>query len=494
MPAIVVHSRHRQIHRAIAYIDRMDVYPRSLIRLVVIANALTALPLVVAIGYAAVTFDGIARQSEAVTGEANLAGRLSSELPENLRYMDRILRQYGVLHDRSLLDDYAAVREEWRANVKQLAGIPFMAPVANQVGDMLVTEEAAYRRIGDGSSGFAEMQGTLASLQRKSEALAAEAERIVDAERAIFRSTARKLAQHLLVGMAVGIMMAALVMLVARRLMANLVSRVEGAVLSLGEGQLDRRIELRGPEDVRLIGERLDWLRCRLRDLEEQRTRVLRHISHELKTPLAALREGSSLLSDQVAGALTDQQRRIVAIMHNNALRLQTLIDGLLRLQRAEHVLERMDRVALRFDEVIQQVLTTHQLAARDKQLRMTGTLEPLTITGGREEITTIVNNLVANAIKYSPAGGTIDVSLTKVDEMASFDVFDEGPGVPREDRERIFEPFYRAPGTRSTGGTGLGLAIAIEFVRAHGGSLDLVEETTGAHFRVRLPLRREGE
>jgi two-component system sensor histidine kinase GlrK len=322
--------------------------------------------------------------------------------------------------------------------------------------------------------------------------LADEAGRIVDAERTSFRDRAGELRQRLMTAIAAAFMTAMVLLLFGRRLMARLLSNVELAVQGLGEGQLERKVMLQGPEDLKRIGERLEWLRCRLRELEEQRTRVLRHVSHELKTPLAALREGSSLLSDKVPGPLTAQQAKIVGIMHTNTLRLQTLIDGLLRLQRAEHVLERFERVQLRFDDVIQQVLATFQLAVRDKRLRIMGTLAPLTVTGGREEMTTIASNIIANAIKYSPAGGTISLSLTREEDQVVFDVSDEGPGVPTEDRARIFEPFYRARATEHAAGTGLGLAIASEFVHAHHGLLVLIESASGAHFQVRLPLSRE--
>jgi len=437
--------------------------------------------------------DRISVQSEMVTGEANRAGRLSSELPEELGHMERSLRQYGILRDPSLLEDYTTTRDDWHRGMRTLVEIPLMATLADRVHGMVAAEETAYRRLAGNTNGLAELQATIAALREKSEMMAEEAGRLVDAERTSFRARAEQLRRHLMAGMAIAVAMAVILVILGRRLMARLLSRIERAVLALGEGRLERKIRLRGPEDMQRIGERLEWLRCRLLELEEQRTRVLRHVSHELKTPLAALREGSSLLSDQVAGPLTEQQSRIVGIMHNNALRLQTLIDGLLRLQLAEHALDRFERIPLRFDEAVQQVLATHQLAARDKRLRMMGTLAPLTVTGGREELTTIVNNIVANAIKYSPPGGTITLSLTRDDNDAVFDVLDQGPGVAPDDRERIFEPFFRGRGTKSaTAGTGLGLAIAREFVHAHHGSLALIEEASGAHFRVRLPLRKE--
>lgn len=470
----------------------MSFYPRSLLRLVLLGNLLLMTPLIGAIIYAEITMERITTQSELMAGEANRAGQISWELPEDLRLMERILRQYLVLNDASLLDDYAAARVEWRRRSATFAQIPLISSLSPKIDDLLVTEERAYRNLKDGE-GVPELEATVTMLLERSLVMADEAARIVDAERLSFRARAAELRQRLLVGIIVALVTVLVLMLLGRRLMARLLSRVERAVQALGEGQLDRRIALRGPDDLRRIGERLEWLRCRLKELEEQRTRVLRHISHELKTPLAALREGSSLLSDQVAGPLTPQQSRIVGIMHSNALRLQTLIDGLLRLQRAEHALDRFERVRLRLDDVIQQVLATQQLAVRDKSLRITGTLAPLTVTGGKEEVTTIVNNLVTNAIKYSPAGGTINLSLTRDGDQAVFNVIDQGPGIPKEDRVKIFEPFFRARGTEnSVAGTGLGLAIASEFVHAHHGLLTLVDSPVGSHFQVRLPLSRE--
>jgi two-component system sensor histidine kinase GlrK len=240
---------------------------------------------------------------------------------------------------------------------------------------------------------------------------------------------------------------------------------------------------------MREVGRRLDWLRRRLLALEEQRILVLRHVSHELKTPLAALREGSSLLTERAAGPLTQGQEKIVGIMNSNALRLQGLIDSLLKLQQAGHAGERIEPVRLRFDELIQQVVTTHQLAARSKRLRFAGALAPLTVSGGREELTTVVNNLVSNAIKFSPDGGAVELSLTEENKQIVLDVTDQGPGIPADEREQIFEPFYRSTNARGVAGVGLGLAIAREFAAAHRGTLELLDMPAGTHFRLTLPV-----
>jgi len=271
--------------------------------------------------------------------------------------------------------------------------------------------------------------------------------------------------------------------------MERLWSRFERAVFALGEGRLARRISLKGPKDLQRVGRRLEWLRRRLLALEEQRTLILRHVSHELKTPLAAIREGSSLLTEGAAGPLSAAQAKIVAIMHGNVLRQQALVESLLTLQRAGFGGERPEPRRVRLDALVQQVLATHQLVARNKRLRLSGSLAEVELAGGPEQLTAIVDNLVANAIKFSPDGGRIEISVRRDGGQALIDVVDEGPGIPAGERERIFEPFYRGEAARGVAGAGLGLALSQQFARAHRGELALLASPAGAHFRVTLPL-----
>lgn len=465
----------------------MNLYPRSFLRLILLGWLLLLLPLLAAIAFASFALNDIAaRSAEAVT-EASRTARLGWELPEQINHMERSLRQYEVLRDRSLLDDYAASRREWRRSSEEFARIPLLAPLGGRIAAMLQAEDAAYAKLA--TAGTAPLRETLAELKVGTFAILDDAGNQIESERNAFLAAADALRHKLLVTLALAFTLAAALFWLGRRVLAKLLSRFERAVLALGQNRLERRIRLKGPEDLQWVGRRLDWLRRRLLALEQQRNRILRHVSHELKTPLAALREGSSLLHEGVAGPLSPQQAKIAGIMQGNVLRLQRLIDGLLRMQQAGHLRERIEPVPLRLDELIQQILATHQLAARDKHLHVSGTLAPLTVAGGREELTTIVDNLVANAIKFSPDGGNLRLDLTRDGDKAVIDVLDDGPGVPEPDRERIFEPFYRSAGARRVAGIGLGLAIAREFVAAHRGTLDLVATTTGSHFRATLPL-----
>lgn len=464
-------------------------YPRSLLRLILLGNVLVALPLLAAIVYVVVNIGELTDRSEALTRESSYASRQGHELIEELNSMDRILRQYRVLDDASLLDDFGMAHKEWAEVCVGYAQIALLADLRERIDALCHTEAEGYAAFQADNKKSGDLLAALGELKSRAEALLGDAERIADQAIGAYRATVDALRQRLLLAMALGLAVVALLIVFARPLLARVLWGFENAVQALGEGRLAEKIELDGPEDIREAGRRLDWLRQRLLELEEQRILVLRHVSHELKTPLAALREGASLLNERAAGPLTQGQEKIVAIMGNNALRLQGLIDSLLKLQQAGHAGERIEPVRLRFDELVQQVVTTHQLAARSKRLRFAGALAPLTVSGGKEELTTVVDNLVSNAIKFSPEGGAVELTLKIRERQVVLDVTDQGPGIAAADRERIFDPFYRGNNSQGVAGVGLGLAIAREFAMAHRGSLEVLDARRGTHFRLTLPM-----
>jgi len=470
----------------------VNLYPRSFLRLIVLGNVLALLPLLAAVGYASVTVDGLARRSEVTARQASKAGTLGYALQEELNHMERILRQYEVLRDPSLLDEYLAVRQEWRQSTDGYAAIGLLGNLAVRVRDMQQKEAAAYANLGARGEGLPQLKATLVALKGGLHPLLDDANQLVEAEREAFRLKAEDLRERLMAAMLAALALTGLLVWVGRRMVARLWSRFERAVLALGEGRLDRRIRLKGPEDMQRVGSRLEWLRKRMLALERDRVRVMRHASHELKTPLATLREGAALLSEGVAGPLTPQQAKIAGIMQTNAVRLQRLIDGVLRMQQASHARDQMETSAIRLDRLIEHTLATLQISARDRRVRITGSLAPLTVDGGGEALATLADNLISNAIKFSPDGGVVHITLTREGENAVLDVIDDGPGVSVEDRERIFEPFYRGAAGKGVAGVGLGLAIAHEFALAHLGNLEVVGSERGAHFRANLPLSRQ--
>jgi two-component system sensor histidine kinase GlrK len=277
------------------------------------------------------------------------------------------------------------------------------------------------------------------------------------------------------------------------RYIARPIAAIDNAIRQLGGADFSRPISVRGPEDLRYLGRRLDWLRRRLEEFETQKNRFLRHVSHELKTPLTALREGAELLNDEVAGPLRPAQRQVVSIMRDNSVKLQRLIEELLDYQRALHAAASLEVKPVVLDALVAEAAHAHELAAQSKGLRLAIDAQSATLEADPEKLRSIVDNLISNAVKFTPPGGTITVRARVQSGEAMIDVIDSGPGVPAEERESIFNLFVRGRGKGDGSrikGSGLGLAIARELAEAHGGHIDVVPEGGGGHFRVTLPRR----
>lgn len=467
----------------------MTVYPRSFLRMILLGNVMVMLPLLAAVMYASIDVVELTRRSDEAVRQALQATTVGHRLEEELTQMERVLRQYEVLDDRALLGEYAAAHAEWQRGLEVYMAIPILSGMLPAVLEIQRREMDIFSAMEGGHHRRGRLLPPLVELRRSMAPLLAQADALLTAEREDFHHETDELRQRLMLALFSALALSGFLLWFSRRMIATLWSRFERAIQALGDGKLDRRIQLKGPQDLQRVGQRLEWLRRRMVELERERTRVMRHASHELKTPLAALREGASLLHEGLAGSLSPQQLRIAAIMQGNAVRLQVLIDALLNLQQAGYARDKMETSPVRLDQLIEEILATHQLAARSRHLRISGSLAPLTIEGNREGLATLANNLIANAIKYSPDGGHVQIDLSRENESAVLDVQDDGPGIPAEDRERVFEPFYRGKVGKEVAGVGLGLAISREFALAHRGTLELLDTKIGAHFRARLPL-----
>jgi two-component system sensor histidine kinase GlrK len=274
------------------------------------------------------------------------------------------------------------------------------------------------------------------------------------------------------------------------RYIARPIAELDASIRQLGSADFSRSITVRGPEDLQTLGERLDWLRRRLAEVEAEKNRFLRHLSHELKTPLTALREGAELLNDGVAGTLAPPQRQVVTIMRDNSLKLQRLIEDLLDYQRALHAASSLLPRSVALDALVAEAVGGHELAMRAKGQHLVLEVQKAVVEADPEKLRSILDNLLGNAVKFTPGGGTISVLARANGREAIIEVIDTGPGVPIEERDSIFDSFFRgrAKASGRIEGTGLGLAIAREFTEAHGGRISVVSGTPDGHFRVTLP------
>ena len=228
----------------------------------------------------------------------------------------------------------------------------------------------------------------------------------------------------------------------------------------------------------------------RLRQLEGVRQEFVANVSHELRTPLSLIKSASETLLD---GAKDDpaSMARFLQIIDKHANRLALLIDDLLLLSTLDSGGLRLNRQPLPIRSTVQDAIDDLQARAhrarRDAQEFVPGALVAY---ADNDRMRQVISNLVDNAIKYGRAGGITTVEGRQLaDGRIELKVIDDGPGIPKEAQERIFERFYRVDKARSReqGGTGLGLAIVKHVVQAHGGEVRLESEPgAGARFIIR--------
>jgi two-component system sensor histidine kinase GlrK len=268
--------------------------------------------------------------------------------------------------------------------------------------------------------------------------------------------------------------------------------QIDSAIAALGDGNFSKPISVNGPNDLRKLGTQLEWLRLRQLEMAQERNRFLRHMSHELKTPLANIREGTELLTDGAVGELDTGQREVVTILKDNGIKLQRLIENLLSFSAWQSNSLRLELSEFRLRPLVRQVLENQQLTLVSQRVRLVVQVEELTLNADRGKLRLILENLLSNAIKYSPRGGVIHVLAAADGDRLCLEVADTGHGIPPAERPHVFDAFHtgRSP-SGHVKGTGIGLSVVNEFVNVHAGSIEIVDGVyPGAHFRIHIPLR----
>jgi len=437
------------------------------------------------------TLERVMAQSRVATASALLLTADARQLAELRVAMERSARQYIVLDDPSLLrgftqaaDDAARLLGEMRSHDLPAAlGMQWLAQV-QPIKDQLDGPKAAIQQRQDA------VTVRFRTLDRLNDQIFQEVRRIDDdcsIALQVQLEAGRASVGKQVLG-AIGL--AALLALAFGVWLTRPLKRLERAISGLGENRMDHPVDIRGPSDLRSLGRRLEWLRLRLKELDEDKARFLRYTSHELKTPLAALREGVALLEDGVAGPLSADQREIARILGQNTATLQGQIEALLRFNAAAFEARRLNRSDTDLRQLLHLLVEEQRLQwqARQLQIKLQGEAPVMAVDA--DKLSAALGNLLSNSIRFSPVGATLFITLSSSPGKVRIDVQDQGPGVAPADRERIFEPFFRGEvqPDDAVRGTGIGLSIVREYVQAHGGRVDLLPDGPGAHFRIELP------
>jgi signal transduction histidine kinase len=229
-----------------------------------------------------------------------------------------------------------------------------------------------------------------------------------------------------------------------------------------------------------------------LRDAEQAKKQFVAHVSHELRTPLTSIRGALALVLD--GGAPVDEDSaELLTAAHRSAERLLALVNDLLDLERVGSGELSVDKKDCDLAAALTRAAETVKPIAGDAGVALAIDAGPICLHADPERLAQVVINLLANAIRFSPRGGTVALSARADGECVRITIDDQGPGVPPDFRQSIFEPFKQVKGSAAhkKGGTGLGLTISHAIVTAHGGAIAVGDAPGGgARFTIDLPLR----
>ncbi len=471
-------------------------HPKSIFQLILVSFALVVLPLIAALLYAASSVDRLAAQSQQVITHAVKASETGQKLLEQITVMERNLRQYQVLADDILLQVYEANRDKFIETLASLAELPLPEALRQRVNQLAWDETDFYARVQEHKNDLRSLDVSVALsvLDKQAQQILLQSQQLIDTEVANTQAEAEQ-TQHNLFWLIAALVPAMLLLVAFLVVVINRpLRRLDDGIRRLGAGDFSVALKLDGPRDLEQLGERLDWMRGRLMEVEADKKRFLQHISHELKTPLTTLREGSELLAEEIPGALTSQQREVVELLQQNSLQLQKLIEDLLTYNTATRDAV-LNLQSLRFDELVRDVVDEYKLSVMARRLWFEVELAEVSVVADMAKLRVIIDNLLSNAVKFSPNKGRIKVGLSSEADYAVLDVQDQGPGIAPAQQEKIFEAFYQGTDAyiSHVNGTGLGLSIVWEYLHAHGGMIEVVDEgLPGAHMRIQLPLSQE--
>jgi signal transduction histidine kinase/DNA-binding response OmpR family regulator len=242
------------------------------------------------------------------------------------------------------------------------------------------------------------------------------------------------------------------------------------------------------------MAEKIEAMVADLRKLDELKTEFLSTVSHELRTPLTSIGGYVKLLASGDAGPVTETQKEFLYIIDTNVVRLTHLINDILDVEKMESGKMQLEKVPQDLLPVLKECRDTFEVLAMQKglELRYVAPAEPLVVLGDRDRLVQIFMNLLSNAIKYTRQG-FVELQVARHEYAVVVRVADSGVGLTPEERESLFQKFYRAKSGAEEGGTGLGLVIVRRLIEAHGGTIAVESERgVGTTFVITLPMRPE--
>lgn len=268
--------------------------------------------------------------------------------------------------------------------------------------------------------------------------------------------------------------------------MTSPLREMTAAAQTMATGDYSRRVRASSRDEVGELARAFNTMAADLEAVDQQRRDLVANVSHELRTPVSALR---AVLENLVDGVSPPDQVTLQAALDQTE-RLGRLVNDLLDLSRVDAGLTPLDVEDLEVEPFLRSVVEEAKVGGRPVEYAVDVRPPGLVVPADRERLHQLVANLLDNAGRHSPAGGTVTLRAGRNGERVLLEVVDEGPGIAPSDRSAVFQRFTTGAVAPGDGGTGLGLAISRWVADLHGGSIEVADSDSGCHIRVALPLR----
>ena len=469
-------------------------YSKSFLKLILFGFSLVGLPLIGALINSGISIDNLAELSRKTVYQATEITHENRVLIVEIMVMQRSVRQTLILGDTTLLEGYFHAHDKFELAAEKLFDLSSRVEQKLALEKLRLLELSVYRQVlelNEGTEQLNDLIDDFAELLDAAYAFSKIGRNFIDLDVKQMLGLAEEARASVQWHLIALIPFVILLAIVFSFFITRPIRQIDNAIYSLGQGELSKPIHVKGPQNLKYLGERLDWMRRRLLKLEEQKIQFFRHVSHELKTPLTAILEGADLLAEGVTGKLTDKQQQIANILYSSSIQLQKHIENLLNFSALQTEKSALVKHPVDISKVLDVVLESQNLSIMSKELHIEKNCPTLILECDEEKTKIMLDNLLSNAIKFSPQGGCIRFCVVHADQTIQFDVIDSGVGVLDTDHERIFEPFYQGQSVPDSPikGTGLGLSIARGYALAHGGNIETIARPNGACFRLTLPI-----
>jgi signal transduction histidine kinase len=426
--------------------------------------------------------------------------RLTAEVRDTLLAMARLDERFAVLRDRRYAELWRESAEGARTDLARLemvvrtsaeAGHLEAARQAFEMYHAAVAAEQAGVLAGRGRAPAGEPTG-----RRLIEPVETELEALQQATHGrVLRAQAEaaRLEQRTWNGVVVALAAALGLALLATAMIALRITRslrrLSVATASVAAGSFREPIVVAGRDEVAVLADAFNTMAARLRQHEQMKEEFFATLSHELRSPITSVREAAHLLADGVPGPLAPKQARLVDIIRRSTDRLLRLVNQILDVSRLRAGLLPLERVPLDLERLVARAVDELRPQADEAGVKLERERvgARFAMSGDEDRLVQVVVNLLANAVRFTPAGGRVVVRVVDAGEECEVQVEDTGVGIPAAELPHIFEAYRQAH--LGKGGTGLGLAIVRGLVQAHGGRVTAESQPgKGSRFTVLLP------